>query len=273
MENVKGDIYTLVTGASQGIGRAISMECARRGMNLFLVALPNPLLEAVSTEIREKYKVRVCSLGIDLTQEDSAASVFEFARKNKIRINILVNNAGFGIGGLFANSPLNLDYRMIKLNNMAMIGLIHHFLPVLKSFDRSYIMNISSMEAKLPSPYKTVYTGTKNFIYAYSIALNEELRSDRVNVSVVCPGPVITNEDGYQRFIAQGAKAKLIMKTPEEVASIAVRGMLKSKTVIIPGFMPWLIMKLTNFIPELLKIRMLEKLFRVYKNMPINHTY
>jgi short-subunit dehydrogenase len=273
MESLESGTYALITGGSMGIGRAIALECASKGMNLFLVALPGPELEATARAIRDKYSVKVAILEIDLTDDDAPHSVFRYAEHNGIRVNMLINNAGFGIGGYFEKSPLSLDYKMIKLNNLAAVGLIHHFLPMLKTFDRSYILNMSSMEARLPSPYKTVYTGTKNFIYAYSLALREELKQDRVSVSVVCPGPVITNEDGMQRLKAQGAKAKLLVKLPEEIAEVAVRGMLRSKTVIVPGFLPRLIMTISNFIPESLKMKILERIFRVYKDMPVAHKY
>ena len=265
--------FTLITGASHGIGRAMAFECANHGMNLFLIALPGPELSAVFNDIKGRFNVKVYSLGIDLTLEESPKTIFEFSRENNIRINILINNAGFGIGGLFENSPLMLDYKMIKLNNMAMIGLIHYFLQDLKSFKPSHILNISSMEATLPLPYKTVYTGTKNFIYSFSLALNEELRHDNIRVSVVCPGPVITTEEGLKRFQAQGPKAKIIVKTPDQVARIAIHGMIKGKTIIIPGIMPWIIMKIINLLPELWKMRILERMFRVYKDMPVTKTY
>ena len=264
----KDKLFTLITGGSLGIGRALAFECAGKGMNLILVALPGPELAETATKIGERYPVSILTLGIDLTEDDAPEKVYSFIKDQGVKINILINNAGFGTNGLFENSSLDLDFRMIQLNNMAMIGLIHYFIPELKKSSPSHILNMSSMEATLPLPYKSVYTGTKNFIYAYSLALNEELRPDHIRVSVLCPGPVITNEEGLRRYKAQGVKARLIIMMPDQVAKKAISAMLKGKTIIIPGFTPWLITKVINFLPELLKMRILERIFRVYKYIP-----
>ena len=266
------EMYTLITGASLGIGRALAFECARRGMNLLLVALPGPDMLKTVEDIRTKYPVNIKTFEIDLTEENAPEKVFRFVIDNNIHVNILINNAGFGTNGLFENSSLLLNNTMIRLNNLALVGLTYHFIPEIRKYADAHIMNMSSMEATLPLPYKAVYTGTKNFIYSFSLALYEELRPDKIKVSILCPGPVITNEEGLRRYYAQGWKAKLIIKMPEDIARIAIPAMLKGKTIIIPGFLPWLITKILNFIPELLKMRILERIFRVYKDIPTPKT-
>ena len=100
------------------------------------------------------------------------------------------------------------------------------------------------------------------------VFLYEELKREDIRVSILCPGPVITNEEGLRRYYAQGWKAKLIIKMPEEIARVAIPAMLRGKAIIIPGFLPWLFTKILNFIPELLKMRILERIFRVYKEIP-----
>lgn len=261
------DSFTLITGASHGIGKAMAMECARRGMNLLLVALPDALLDETVSSIKEKFSVKVKGFGIDLSREESPEKVFEFTRKENIRINILINNAGFGAGGYFRNSPLEKYQTMIRLNNSALIALTYLFLDDLKSIPGSHILNMSSMEATLPLPYKATYTGTKNFIYSFSLALNEELRPSGVKVTVVCPGPVVTNEEGLERIRSQGSKGKLLIKMPDEIAAVAIKKMLQGKTIVIPGTVPWLIVKIMNWFPEWLKLRILERIFRVYRDM------
>jgi short-subunit dehydrogenase len=120
------------------------------------------------------------------------------------------------------------------------------------------------MEATLPLPYKAVYTGTKNFIYAFSLALNQEVRKFGVKVSILCPGPVLTNEGGLKRLNAQGGKAKLLLLMPDKVAKIAVKYMLRGMLIINPGKMNWWITKIQKFIPTRIKMRILEKIFRAY---------
>jgi len=259
--------FTLITGASHGIGKALAFECARRGMNLLLVALPDPQLDDAAKNIRNAFKVEVVDFGIDLSSEEAPKKIFDFTRERNIRINVLLNNAGIGAGGYFSNTPLEKYYSMIRLNNSALIGITYFFLDDLKSFPDSHIMNISSMEATLPLPYKSTYTATKNFIYSFSLALNEELRPFKVKVTVVCPGPVITNEEGMRRMKSQGFKARLLTKTSEQVAAIAVKSMMKGKTILIPGFAPWFVVKVMNWLPEFLKLRILERIFRVYRSL------
>ena len=128
-----------------------------------------------------------------------------------------------------------------------MAGLCYYFLPELKKHLMAYIMNMSSMEAILPLPYKAVYAGTKNFVYAFSLALCEELRRSGLTVSVVCPGPVLTNPDGLQRIEAHGRRARLLLSMPEDVARVAISKMLKGKQVIIPGAATLVIAHLQEF--------------------------
>ncbi len=103
MENSK--YYTLITGASQGIGKAFALECAKRGMNLFLVALPNHFLNETEKSIREKYPVDVITLGVDLTDPDAPRRVYEFSLENFMRVNFLINNAGLG-PAVFSINPI-----------------------------------------------------------------------------------------------------------------------------------------------------------------------
>jgi short-subunit dehydrogenase len=257
--------YTLITGGSQGIGRAMAEECARRGLPLLLVALDNELLPQTAAQLRQTYDITVDTLGIDLTAEGAARQVYDWCREKGYTVDHLINNAGFGRGGLFENHDLQEYIAMIRLNNEALVSLTYHFLPMLRTRPRARILNMSSMEATLPLPYKTVYTGTKNFVYAFSLALREELKPINISVSVLCPGPVLTNEDGLKRIEAQGNRSQLLLMRPEQVAPIAIRGMLDGKAVIIPGRLPWWLMKMGKVFPTAPKMRILERIFRRYK--------
>ncbi len=259
------NFYTLITGASQGIGKAFAFECASKGMNLFLVALPDHHLHTVEKTIKERYEVQIITFSIDLTSPGAIRKVYEFALDNYIRVNFLINNAGFGTSGTFENSDYDLNLKMIQLNVQALVGMTHFFIPDLKNNAPAHILNMSSMEATLPLPYKAVYTGTKNFIYTFSLALREELKGTGVQVSVLCPGPVLTNEDGYKRIKSQGSKAKLMINMPENVVKKAIRDTSKGKSVIIPGFLPYIIIKISKFFPTNVKMKILERVFRVYK--------
>lgn len=260
-----GKDYALITGASLGIGREIAIELSRRNFNTLLIALDTPDLKDVKNFISKNFTTKVDSLGVDLTNSNAQQLIYDWCKKNQYNVTILINNAGFGESGYFENIPLERYCNMIDLNNKAYVSLIYRFLPDMKKLNHSHIMNTSSMEATLPLPYKAVYTGTKNFIYAYSLALNEEVRQFGVKVSVLCPGPVLTNIGSLNRLKSQGGKAKLLLLSPNKVAKIAVKNMLKGTLVINPGKMNWWITGIVKPIPTRLKMRLLEMIFRVYK--------
>lgn len=258
--------YTLITGASTGIGKAFALECASRGMNLLLVALPETVLEETKEEIKTKYPIEVISYGIDLTDPLAVASLYQYCVQQNIQVNALINNAGIGAGGRFENLPSPVYLNMIGLNVQALTLMTYHFLPMLKEQPLTFILNMSSMEATLPLPYKSVYTGTKNYIFAFSLALREELARSGVRVSVLCPGPVLTNPDGLKRMNSHGKRAKWVMLMPDAVAKIGVEGMVRGKGVIVPGKLNWSIVKLMKLFPTQLKMKILERLFRVYRD-------
>lgn len=254
--------YTLITGASMGIGRALAEECARRGRNLLLVALEGPELHTTATEIASKYGVEVQVLGIDLTVPDAPQQVFVWAQKQGYSVDMLINNAGFGRGGYLETIPLGVYQAMIRLNNQAMFELTYHFLSQLKTQEKAYILNTSSMEGLLPMPLKTAYTATKHFVMAFSLALREEVADTGVKVSVLCPGPVLTNEDGLKRIQSGGWGAKLLLMYPAQVAPIAMDGLLKGKRLIIPGMMNKVMIGINNALPLSWRMNLLRKVSR-----------
>ncbi|MFC2125536.1 SDR family NAD(P)-dependent oxidoreductase [Bacteroidota bacterium] len=266
MINESKSSYALITGASLGIGKAIAFELAAKNHNLILVALPGRELEQTAVELRLKFSVDVLDFGVDLTREETPEEIYDFVQSRKISINILINNAGRGTSGMFHRSDRELNNYMVKLNNMAMVGISHLFINMLLAQPEAWIMNVSSMEATLPLPYKTVYTATKAFIYAFSLALNEELKGTNVSVCVLCPGGVLTTEDGLKRAKSMGWKAKIMIKSPDFVAKKAISDMFKGKLVSIPGIVPYAIVKIMKLFPTKLKMKTLEKVFRAYKD-------
>lgn len=256
--------YALITGASHGIGKELARQCAIKGFNLLLVALPDNLLEDTAAELREKHNVSVESFGVDLTIEGAAEKVHTWFQELDVPLNFLINNAGFGTSGWFESKPIEVYRKMIRLNNEALMAVTHCFLPELKKQKKSHILNLGSMESFLPLPYKAVYAGTKQFNYGFSMALREEVRRFGISVSLLCPGPVITNEEGLKRIQSQGAKSKLIVTMPDYVAKIAIKKTLAGKSVIIPGGVNKATKRVGDIWPRNSKMRILERLFRVY---------
>jgi hypothetical protein len=259
--------YALITGGSQGIGRAIAIELAKRQIPLILVALDQPILDQTAQEIREQHQVEVHTFGIDLSREDAPEKVFEWCQNRRFSINILINNAGFGRSGLMHAFSLSEYYTMMDLNNRAAVGLTYLLLPELQRHPEAHILIMSSMEAALPLPYKAVYAGTKNFLYGYGLALREELAETNVNVSILCPGPTVTNESGLKRLQAN-PNSKYLVSMPDKVARAGVEGMFRKRNIIIPGRFPATLFRLGHLLPAGLKMNMLEKIAQNFKNDP-----
>lgn len=257
--------YTLITGACKGIGKALAYECASRKMNVLLVSNDGDCLRSVCDDIRATRKVECHCLALDLMEEGAPGKVLGWAQQNNYAVDILINNVGLGKGGTFASMKLNDIQHMMLLNNKVMVEMTHHFLPELQKHQRAYILSLSSLEARLPLPYKAIYTGTKNFVYAFSLAIAQELKFSNIKVSVLCPGPVLTNPEGLSRINAHGKRSKLLMMYPDRVAQIAIRAMLNGKQVIVPGVLNAIFFKLGSILPVGIKMNILERLFRVYK--------
>lgn len=234
-------------------------------MNVLLVSDDAPCLQSVCDDIRSRLRVDSHCLAIDLLQEGASEEVYAWVVRNHFEVDVLINNVGLGRGGTFSGmDPVDL-HKMLTLNNRVTVDMTYHFLPILVRQPRAHILSLSSLEARLPLPYKAVYTGTKTFIYAFSLALEQELKSTNVRVAVLCPGPVLTNADGLARINAHGRRSKVLMMYPADVARIAVNGMLKGHRIIVPGTLNAVFFKLGAWLPVGLKMNILERLFRVYK--------
>ena len=257
--------YTLITGACKGIGKALAYEFASRRMNVLLVSNDGECLQSVCDDIRQTKSVESHCFPIDLMEDGAIEQVLAWVQKNNYQVNILVNNVGIGKGGTFGSMSLKDIQQMMLLNNKVMVEMTYHFLPLLQQHREAFILSLSSLEARLPLPYKAIYTGTKNFVYAFSLAIAQELKFSNIKVSVVCPGPVLTNPDGLSRINAHGKRSKLLMMYPDQVARIAVNAMLQGKQVIVPGKLNAVFFKLGSLLPVGLKMNLLERLFRVYK--------
>ena len=248
--------YALITGASKGIGKAIATELARRKINLLLVARSENLLEAAAVELRAKFGVEVLYCSVDLSAIGAAKKVYDWTQQSGHEINILVNNAGYGLAGNFEKYPLEAQNAMMQINMNTPMELVHLFLPQLKAKPQSYILNIASTTAYQALPLLSVYAGAKAFILSFSRGLRYELR--KTNVSVTCVSPGSTDTDFPNRADV-GAKAlknaQKVNMSPESVAQIAVASMFAKKTEVIAGF----INKLGAFMAWLLPKKIVEK--------------
>ncbi len=227
--------YTLITGASRGIGRALAHECANRLMNLVLVARSLEDLVELKNEISARVDVDVHCVQLDLNDSKSGEFLQEYIETNGLEVNVLINNAGIGLYGEFYNSDLNSNIEMIKINITSIVNVTHALIPLLQNNDESHVLNVASTAAFRPIPKLTVYSATKSFVYFFSRGLRKELKEYGVKVSCLMPGPTKTNFFNQAGMVIDKGMTQKMLLTPEEVAYKAVRGMFKNKTKIIPG--------------------------------------
>lgn len=248
--------YAVITGASTGLGREFAIECARRGMNLLLVALKVSPLEHLGKHLERRFGVRVYAFEADLTNN---LELLELTEKLSAfsRIRMLINNAGTGGTEEFVNSFPDAIDRIIQLNIKATSLVTRQLLPALLGNKPAYIINVSSMAAFSPIAYKTVYPASKAFVSSFSLGLREELKEEGVNVTVVYPGPILTNYQVSRRIILQGIKGKMGLLPARKIAQLTVSGALKGKGVIIPGWMNRLNYLIMLFLPKSVKLRIL----------------
>ena len=258
--------FAVVTGASLGIGRSIAKELAERGHNLILSSLPGQSLSVLCQEIESANNIRAFSFECDLTSENGPESLCEFVQNKKLKVNILVNNAGIGYEGPVEDYTRNQIDHMILLNVRAMTQLTVFFTAELKTHDRSYILNISSFGAYTPTAYKSIYLATKSYIFYFTRALESEFTGTSVKTCVAVPSAVRTNKNTMGRIERNGWFSQKSALNPEEVAAEIISGMFNGKNVIVPGKLSKLFFNVALFVPEGIILRLTRKIFKNYRH-------
>lgn len=231
----------LVTGASSGIGYEISKYLAKRGYDIIVVARNRQALENLKEEIETNVQI-VC---MDLSVVDNCVKLYEnFKDEN---IDVLINNAGFGMYGNFDILDMNKEIEMINVNILACDILTKLFLKDMKKRDSGYILNVGSIAGFMPGPLMSSYYASKSYVVKLTQAIRKELKKSKsgVSVSVLCPGPVNTNFNN-----TAGVKFAVRPLSSEYVAKYAVDMLFKKKLVIVPGFTIKLARFFSKFTPD-----------------------
>ncbi|MGF6847804.1 short-subunit dehydrogenase [Chitinophaga sp. W3I9] len=257
--------YTLITGASSGLGKEFAIQCARKGMNIILIALPGSRLQSMAENLELEYRIYVKVFEFDLSDSDVLKQQLQLITRD-YPINFLINNAGIGGTSSITHTSLERIDEIMMLNVRSTVLLTHLLIPHLLKHPQSYIMNIASMAAFTPIAYKTVYPASKAFISSFFLGLKEELADTSVSVSVVYPGPIMTNSHTSRRIISQGLKGKMGLLSTPDIADIALRGTLAGHPVIIPGWMNKLNHILMQLLPLSFRMRIVSR--EVKKEIP-----
>ncbi|MFN8287689.1 MAG: SDR family oxidoreductase [Chitinophagales bacterium] len=228
--------YTLITGASKGLGKAFAYDCAKRGMNLLLVARSSHLLEPLAADLKQKHAIEVHTFSCDLLDHVAYRKIFDWVKENGFAVNMLVNNAGMGFYGQFDEQPLDKHLQVMHLNMDAMVKVAHEFLVSTDAAQQRYILNVVSMGGFLPVPYMAIYAASKAFMLSFSKSLRYELKQKKVNVTALCPGGVDTEFFGPAQMETIAKKTANLMMTAEEVAKEGIDALLANKMEVVPGF-------------------------------------
>lgn len=237
----------LVTGASSGLGVDFAQQLAAMGTNIILVARRTEKLEAVKQDIEKKYAVRVDLFPQDLTAPNAVETLYLAIQSANLSVDVLINNAGFGLYGQFLDISWQNEKDMLTLDMFALTHLTKKFAKDMIQRGNGYILQVSSLAAYQPTPGYATYAAAKSYVLSFTEAFNYELKGTGVSCTALSPGVTAT-----EFFDVSGQKPSLyqrfmIMKS-EDVARIGLKAMLKRRGSVVPGFGNWLTAFLVRFV-------------------------
>lgn len=226
----------LVTGASSGLGIDFARELARRGANLALTARREDALKAVAAELEKQYGVSALVIPLDLNTPDAPQTLYDQLRAQNVQVDILINNAGFGLFGEFIEIPWEQEKTMLELDILALTHLTKLFLKDMAARRYGYVLQVASIGAYQPTPTYASYSAAKAYVLNLGEALNYELRKTGVSVTVISPGVTAT------RFFEVAGQPttlyhRLVMMKSKDVARIGIESMLARKSSVVPGWL------------------------------------
>jgi len=253
----------LITGASKGIGKDLAKVFAKNGYSLILIARTTLELENLKNNLLQEYQCEVKILSVDLNQMDSVDIICNTFSKELSDLDILINNAGYGIMKKFHELDESDVDGIVNVNMRALTKLTYRILPYMLAKKSGKILNVASTAAFVPGPYMAMYFASKAFVLSLSEALFEEYRKDGITVSTLCPG--VTRTSFQKRAGMENSRmvsGMLPIMSSDTVAKMAYDGLLKNKRVIVTGWFNKVTILLMRFIPNSIILKfnaMLEK--------------
>jgi uncharacterized protein len=246
------DCDALITGASAGIGREFARQLADRARSLILVARRDERLIELADQLqREHPKLLVHIRKVDLADLGQLQAFLDWLDREKLEIDLLINNAGLGDSGPFAKSDPDRNKEMTLVNVATLTLVTRHLIPQMIAKHRGAILNVSSSAGFLPIPGSAVYAATKAYVTSFSEALRAELRGTGVSVCALCPGPVVTEFQQIARHENAQAEVgpKFLVVPVEQVVRDALAGLESDRPLVVPGFAMKLLMLLARVTP------------------------
>jgi short-subunit dehydrogenase len=240
----------LITGASGGIGYELAKLFAKDHHNLVLVARSQTRLAQVADELQRQFRISVKTVALDLAEPNASQSLFAQLQHESVSVDILINNAGYGQFGEFADISLDESQGQIQLNITALTALTKLFLGPMLERRSGTIMNVASTAGFQPGPLMAVYYATKAYVISFSEALANETADKGVTVTCLCPGATETGFAGRAGNDKTRLFKSLRPMEAKTVASAGYYGMLKGKTIVIPGVRNWLVAESVRISPR-----------------------
>lgn len=235
----------MITGASGGIGLELARIFAEQGYALVLVARNRERLEEIAVELKP---TPVQVLAKDLALVGAAEGIHREVPK----VDVLVNNAGYGVYGPFVKTPLDDELGMLQLNMTALVVLTKLYLPAMVAAKNGKILNVASTAAFQPGPLMALYYATKAFVLSFSEAIGNELEGTGVTVTALCPGPTATGFQARTKLEKSRLIKRMKVMDARTVAEAGYRGLMAGKPVVIPGLMNKLLAQSVRFSPRVL---------------------
>jgi short-subunit dehydrogenase len=251
MTQTNNNGWALVTGASTGIGYELAKLFAQDGYNIIAVARTEEDLQKAAMEFREQYGVQVEVLPKDLFGENAATELYQEVKAKGLEVEVLVNDAGQGVYGLFAETDLEEQIKIIHLNIVSLTKLTYHFLKDMKARNSGKILQLGSVVSELPAPYQAVYGGTKAYVLSFSEALISELKDSAITVSVLQPGA--TDTDFFEKAGAQDSRLvqdKSKLANPATVAQDGYDALMSGDDKVVSGFKNKAQIAMANVMPD-----------------------
>jgi short-subunit dehydrogenase len=242
--------YALITGATEGIGYELAKLFASDGYNLIIVARHIDELKRRSAEF-SKQGVDVITIAKDLFKREDAFALCEEIQSRNIQIDVLVNNAGQGVYGLFKDTELERELEIVDLNIASTIIITKHFVKQMIARNYGKILNLASIASKTPGPWQSVYHGTKAFVYSFSEAIRYELKEYNITVTALLPGA--TDTDFFNKANMQQSRMvqdKSSLSDPADVARDGYEALMSGKDKIISGFKNKAMIGMSNILPD-----------------------
>lgn len=254
--------FALITGGSGGIGFYLARELASRKHDIILVARSSEQLSQRCDELSKAFNIRAEFLSLDLSTPDAHLTLKSWLNQNSFSIDILINNAGYGIWNPVEKTKLDELTNMMQLNMNTLVNLCYTLLPDLKTHKKSFILNVASTAAYQAVPTLSTYAATKAFVVLFTRGLRQELMKSSVSVSCLSPGATSTGFIDRAGMASMKERAEKFSMKPEAVAKIGIAGMLKGKSEIVPGFINWISVQLTYLVPKSLTEKIAQELYK-----------